>query len=339
MDPITQGALGAATAQLALGQRLGRRTWLLGALGGMAADLDIFIRSSTDPLVGIVYHRHFTHSLAFVPVGGLVVALPWLLRRREAGQRRAIAAATTIGYATHALLDCCTSYGTMYWWPFSDERVAWSFISIIDPLYTLPLLFGVFFTAMRGRRRPVAIGFAIAHVYMALCGIQKLRALALRDRLAEERGHVVERAMVQNLMASNIGWRSLYEFDGRIWADAIYTPLSGPAVVREGQSAALGSVEDLPATLRRPGRPLEAYRTFVWFASGWVVVGRENDRLVVCDVRYSTDPGGFASFWCTGLSDNEDTPVERLDRTGSARDAGRFLEASFSPPSEARPVE
>ncbi|MDB2316436.1 metal-dependent hydrolase, partial [Luminiphilus sp.] len=31
-----------------------------------------------------------------------------------------------VGYATHGLLDACTTYGTMLLWPFSDARIAWS---------------------------------------------------------------------------------------------------------------------------------------------------------------------------------------------------------------------
>ena len=43
-----------------------------------------------------------------------------------------------MGYATHGLLDSCTSYGTQLFWPFSDVRVAWDTMSIVDPLFTVP---------------------------------------------------------------------------------------------------------------------------------------------------------------------------------------------------------
>ena len=85
MDPVTQGALGAAASVALLGRRSPVSAPALAAmgwLGGMAADLDVLIRSSSDPLLAIEYHRHFTHSLAFVPLGGLIVALPWLLRKK-----------------------------------------------------------------------------------------------------------------------------------------------------------------------------------------------------------------------------------------------------------------
>ena len=48
--------------------------------------------------------------------------------------------ASFLGYATHGLLDACTSYGTLLFWPFSNERVTWNNISIVDPIFTIPVL-------------------------------------------------------------------------------------------------------------------------------------------------------------------------------------------------------
>jgi inner membrane protein len=41
---------------------------------------------------------------------------------------------------THPVLDCFTMYGTQLFLPFSDVRVAWSTISVVDPLYSIPFL-------------------------------------------------------------------------------------------------------------------------------------------------------------------------------------------------------
>ena len=79
MDPITQGALGAAVAQAALFNQDKKRAYIAGGLAGMAADLDILIRSSQDPLLSLIYHRNFTHSLFFIPFGALLVALALLM--------------------------------------------------------------------------------------------------------------------------------------------------------------------------------------------------------------------------------------------------------------------
>ena len=52
MDPLTQGTIGAVLPQALSKKNLGIVA-LLGFLSGMAPDLDIFIRSSTDPLLSL----------------------------------------------------------------------------------------------------------------------------------------------------------------------------------------------------------------------------------------------------------------------------------------------
>ncbi|MEZ4273627.1 MAG: metal-dependent hydrolase, partial [Myxococcota bacterium] len=166
MDPVTQGALGAAATLAGLQKRSPLSTGALatmGWVGGMAADLDILIRSADDPLLAIEYHRHFTHALAFIPLGGLFAALPWLFFNRWRTHYRWVIAATTLGYATHALLDACTTYGTLLFWPFSDYRVSWRFVSVIDPVVTLPLLAGVVLAIRTHKRRwsELAVGWVL----------------------------------------------------------------------------------------------------------------------------------------------------------------------------------
>src|SRR5690606_4631354 len=93
------------------------------------------------------------------------------------------------GYATHGLLDACTTYGTLLLWPFSDQRFAWNTISIIDPLFTLPILALIIFAALR--RRPAFARAAVVWglAYLALGAWQRDRAEGLGEALAAERGH------------------------------------------------------------------------------------------------------------------------------------------------------
>src|SRR5690606_24542811 len=97
---------------------------LVGFFAALFPDLDVFIRSSSDALVSLTYHRHFTHSLVFVPVGALFVfifatpLLRWGLSRAE------IYIFAFSGYLSACLLDACTSYGTYLFWPFMNEPVS-----------------------------------------------------------------------------------------------------------------------------------------------------------------------------------------------------------------------
>ena len=74
MDPLTQGALGAA---LPLATRRGKPAGVAagcGFLAGLAPDLDIVLRDPEDTLLFLEFHRQFTHALIFIPVGSAIVA-------------------------------------------------------------------------------------------------------------------------------------------------------------------------------------------------------------------------------------------------------------------------
>ncbi len=74
MDPLSQAVVGASCAQALSNKKHFVTATILGLLAGMAADLDIFIRSDEDPMLFLEFHRQFTHSLLFIPIGGLICA-------------------------------------------------------------------------------------------------------------------------------------------------------------------------------------------------------------------------------------------------------------------------
>ena len=112
MDLLTQGLLGATMAQSGAKQQETRIATGIGFVAGIAADVDILIQSENDPLLNIEFHRHFTHSLFFVPLGALIVALLlWpFLRKRLSFARLYLFACR--GYCLSGVLDAFTSYGT-----------------------------------------------------------------------------------------------------------------------------------------------------------------------------------------------------------------------------------
>lgn len=299
MDPVTQGALGAAAVLALLPwrrtdadapfTRLGLT--LMGAAGGMAADLDVLIRSASDPLLAIEYHRHFTHSLAFVPVGGVLVALPWLAWAKWRVQWQLVVVATTLGYATHGLLDACTTYGTLLLWPFSDVRVSWRLISVIDPLFTLPLLATIVATLRMHSRRWVRLGLLWAVTYLGLGGVQQQRARFVQRALAEERGHAIERGSVFPSFANNVTWRSLYRSDGRYYVDKVRVTWTGRSCATPGVSVPV--VHSQPATRAAEER---ARRLFRWFADDWVAYDPSDSRILG-DLRYSFSPREATPIW------------------------------------------
>ena len=80
------------------------------------------------------------------------------------------------GFLTHVLLDCFTTYGTQVFAPFSNQRVAWGTVSVVDPLYTVPflvcLILATRFARDHSRRRIWnGLGLAWSCVYLSLTAV------------------------------------------------------------------------------------------------------------------------------------------------------------------------
>lgn len=310
MDPLTQGLLGAAAAQAVFAKKLPRSAALIGFAAGILPDADVFIHFPDDPIATLVMHRHFTHALAFIPVGGLIAfaLIAWLPMFR--GRRWAVLGAAMIGFATHALLDACTSYGTLLFWPFSDSRISFDFISIIDPIFTLALLVGVIWAWIVKRARPAAIGLALAMIYMGFGAWQHHRAIEAQHRLAAQRGDVVERGRTMPTLFNVVVWRSVYEDDGRLYIDAIRVAPLGPTAVREGDSVEHYDVAEHPTEDPFIDRSM---RDYAWFADQYTAV-LPGDPTWIADMRYAFVPDAVDSIW--GLRLRPGDPVEPVAMTG-----------------------
>lgn len=123
MDPISHALLGAASGY-SVSRAGGKLAALAGFAGAMLPDADVLIRSASDPLVALEYHRQFSHSLLVAPAGAAIAAVAlWLIiRGRE--PFRSLYWPAFAGYVSAVLLDACTSYGTQLLWPLTDRRYA-----------------------------------------------------------------------------------------------------------------------------------------------------------------------------------------------------------------------
>ncbi|HEX7707033.1 MAG TPA: metal-dependent hydrolase [Thermoanaerobaculia bacterium] len=337
MDPLSQGVLGAAAAQALFNRKLKPRTWLIGAVGGVLPDADIFIRSAADPLLAVEVHRQFTHSLVFIPIGGLIAALPWLLRRTNNGERWGIYGAATVGYATHGLLDACTTYGTQLYWPFSTFRAAWHVVSILDPIFTFVLLAGVVLSALSARRLPAIIALVLALGYLSLGYMQRERALDAQESLASARGHVRTRGEVFPTIGNQLVWRSLYEESGTLHADRIRVPWFSSALYKSGTSVPAVEERDLPEEQRRDARIIRDFHRFRWFSGGWVARAPE-DSTVIGDVRYSLRTDSFDPIWGVRFHPGASPPTEWVNRTRDRKLGVRALWDEIAGRGELQPI-
>jgi inner membrane protein len=300
MDPLTQGVLGASLPQAMASRRDAVKAGILGFLAGMAPDLDILIRSSTDPLLFLEFHRQFTHALVFIPFGGLLCALVLhaLLGRRWQLSFRLTLLFCTLGYATHALLDACTTYGTMLLWPFSDARIAWNTVSVIDPVFTLPVVFLVLFAGLRRQPALARLALVWAVVYLSLGLWNRNTAVELGQSLAESRGHSPVRLEAKPSFANILVWKIVYETQGRFYVDAVRVGFNSR--IFAGDSVAkLDVARDLPwlAPDSQQARDIERFR---WFSNGYIASDPDNANRVI-DIRYSMVPNKVDALWSIEL--------------------------------------
>jgi inner membrane protein len=337
MDPLTQGALGAAAAVAFTGNRNPRLAAGVGWLAGMFPDLDIVIRSASDPLIGLIYHRHFTHALVFVPVAGLIACSPFLVLPKYREQRGFIYAAACIGALTHAPLDAATTYGTLLYWPFSSDRVSWDLIGIVDLVFTFALLAGLVASISTRRALGSQIGLGIAALYLAFGGFQQHRAEEALARLAEARGHAVTRLRAMPQLGELDTWRGVYESGGRIHADMIEVPYFGAPMVLQGGSVKLSTLDDLTPEQRANPDMVRAFRVIEWFSEGWVAQP-PGTKDFFGDMRYVLDLGSMVPMWGITLDPEAPRSVRWGDPSTNRR-MRRTLDSVFRVPEGMRPLD
>jgi len=297
MDPLSQAVLGASASQSATRDETTIRwVFLIGCIAGMAPDLDILIRSKTDPLLFLEYHRQFTHSLIFIPFGSFIVAtalyvLTFKSRPLSFGLMYLY---STLGYATHGLLDTCTSYGTQLLWPFSDQRFAWNNVAIIDPLFTLPILFLLIISFYRKKRSYARYALFYALFYLSLGLVLHQRAESMLLDMVQARGHEPVRYTVKPTFGNLLIWKFVYEHEDRYYVDA--ARIFGTPAIIEGESIKkLHRERDLP-WLQADSVQSRDVERFRWFSSDYLALHPQQPEQVI-DVRYSLLPNSVNPMW------------------------------------------
>jgi inner membrane protein len=141
LDSLSQIVLGAACGELILGRKIGNKAQLLGAIAGTIPDLDVLLNPLfSDELTKLQIHRSYSHSM-FIH---LILALPfawltWLGFKKRIAYREWYIM-WLVGFVTHTLLDCCTTYGTQLLLPFTNHLIGFNNIAVVDPFWTLPFM-------------------------------------------------------------------------------------------------------------------------------------------------------------------------------------------------------
>lgn len=309
MDNLTHAALG-----LSIGVAVAKRGGSLPAaavaalLAAEAPDLDVFIRNSEDPLVAFRWHRHFTHSLAFMPVWAVLSAFitvgffrwinqPWI-------PWRSLLLPALAGASTHLLCDGCTSYGTMLLWPINNIRYAWDCLPIIDIFATLPLIVFTVIALKKGSRKWATYGLMWFSSYALLGVWQHHRAeQAVRHYLATEK-IVPERLAIKPTISNLILWRAIWLENGRWQLAAVHIAPGMESKIALGDTQIAWS----PAAAGNPPPGTfgeKIIQEFSEFTQDWNAYTLTETGILVGDIRFSMLPTSGRSLWSVYYGSNE----------------------------------
>ncbi len=302
MDSITQAALGAAVGEAVLGRRVGRRAAAWGAFFGTLPDLDVLVGPFVSDVQALLAHRGPTHALLFsvvtAPAFGFLLSR--VHHRFQLGPRPWFWLAFWTLF-THPLLDALTGYGTQLFWPLSSYPVALSTISIVDPLFTLPLLAGLL-TALilRGKRRPRfvanALGLGLSTFYLGITMAGKAHVGRILERSLVESGLQAQATFTTPTLFNNVLWTCLVDDGDRVWV-GLYSYFDRERIVR------LRPVDKGPVRLSDLGDG-EAGRVLRWFTRGFYRTRLVDGRVQVDDFHVGT-----ADMWLNG---GEGVPIFRF---------------------------
>ena len=332
MDLLTQGLLGTAMALAVAKPDEINKAAIIGLLAGLAADVDFFIRSNTDPLLNLEFHRHFTHSVFFIPIAALIISiLLWPIFRKQLIWSR-IFTYSLAGYLLSGLLDACTSYGTRLLWPLSEDKISFNIISIIDPIFTLSLLLGVLITLKTRQKIFVYLFLIISSGYMSLGWYQHQQVEQLSRQLVAQRGHQAEKLIVKPTLGNLFLWRSIYLYQSKYYVDAIrLSPLSGQSTIFKGESIQQFDPDSHDLKISADSVLQHDINRFSSFSSHYLAIDpRQKDFII--DVRYSNLPNTTSALW--GIQIDPENPQQhahyqiKRDSSKTTRDA--FLNMLFA---------
>lgn len=209
----------------------------------------------------LLHHRGLTHSLFFLPFFALLLA--FAARKLGAGAPlRQVYFAVGLALSSHLFLDVATVFGTQLLAPFSDIRVSFPGVFIVDPTFTLALLgfaLAARFNPQRGRTLALW-GLAFLVAYPLLGNALRLNMQARYEALLAARGESVERLSITPDAFAPYYWKVVLE-DGpelRVTTATLFDTAAPYPVLR--------FLRLDRAELLRLGEQASFFGTYAWFA-------------------------------------------------------------------------
>ncbi len=327
MDPFTHSALGAAVAGVIAGKKELPRAPVYGALAGALPDMDIIPTLFMGSLSQLDFHRGFTHSILFALLASPI--LGFIINRATVKYR----ANTRFWFWTilvffallsHIAIDCLTSYGTRIFIPFSDYRVAFGTIAIVDPLFSIPIaVSAISIIALRNNERLrdilFAAGLVIGSAYLLSTIVNKLHIDSVFHDNLRRQNIEYDRLMTTPMPVSNLLWVGI---------------AGGPEYFYTGYYSVFD--RDDPITFERYKKNHEyisnlsgysSIKKIISFSKDFYAIDVSQGYLIFNDLRYGSLASGSGArefiFSYIIKNNHGDLDITRKDR--SKVTPGRFL--------------
>jgi len=289
MDSITQIVLGAACGEAVLGKKLGNKALLYGAIGGTIPDLDVFLGDFlfSNEIQSMAFHRGIMHSIFFAVFASFILGHLFYFIYSRKNINNYISKIEWIrlfflSLFTHSLLDCFTAYGTQIFSPFSNYRVAFNNISVVDPLYTVPFLISLillmfFKRSSKLRSKLLKFGFIVSGIYLILTLINKYNVNHVFKSSLADIDYIRFRS--QPTILNNILWYGIVETESD-YQYAFYSILDSDKRNikwrKISKNHELLSVKD------------DNIQTLIWFSDGFYSFSPTEDKnkFIFRDLRY-----------------------------------------------------
>ena len=293
MDSLSQYVLGAGIGVAIMGRRT--TVWkaaLWGGIAGTIPDLDALIDHG-DPIRNMTFHRAESHSLLYLTILAPALAVGVAKLHGEMQHFLRWWLALWLALFTHPLLDNMTIYGTQLLQPFTDHPYFIGSVFIIDPLYTLPLLFGLIATGVSrspDRLRWNRLGVIVSTAYLgwSMLAQQVVQQIAVRDLAAQ--GIASAQMLVTPTPFNTVLWRVLsMSPDGTSYHEGFYSLLDGRRAIRFDRFRRDADLHAALATEWSVAR-------MAWFSQGYYRMRERDGVATIADLRMGQEPNYTFEF-------------------------------------------
>lgn len=326
---MTQAVLGGSVAYTVLGNHVGRRAILYGAVIGTLPDLDILLNFG-GPVENTIYHRSFSHSIFFhLIISPLIAATfvkpknfcdPWFVR-------------CSLGIysvlMTHSIVDFFTVYGTQILWPFTDYPFSYPILFIVDPAYTLPLVVACSVLLLM-KKQSIARTLNLCMLFVSSCYlVWSATAKTMVDKrvaVALERKGILSTGLESTPAPLNTFlWRSILvqdDFFFEIWT-SVFDEIDDIQIYRFPRNLNL-----IAPFIDHPN-----VRRLQWFTKGQFKAWQLDDQILLSDLRMGFE-GAYVFNFEIGQKTAGRTAIgsfEKVEQAPSIDDLGKIWRRIHDP--------